>query len=110
LDEHCHLLAGNTNLIELVELIGRASFAVTNDSGPMHMAVAVNTFVFALIGPTSPEKTGPYRNKDLIQSELSCSPCFKKRCPVINELDSGKCMYELTVEQVFNKIKKWYKT
>ncbi len=109
IDNRCHLLAGLTNLPELVDLMSRASFSVTNDSGPMHIAVAVNTFVFALIGPTSPEKTGPYRNSYIIESDISCSPCFKKICPITDESNPGKCMQEITVDNVFSKIMENYK-
>jgi len=104
IDNRCHLLAGVTNLPELVELMSRASFSVTNDSGPMHIAVAVNTFVFALIGPTSPEKTGPYKNSHIIDSDISCSPCFKKICPITDVSSPGQCMQDITVSRVFELI------
>ena len=51
------------------------------DSGPMHIAAALNIPVFALFGPTDPAKTGPYgENHTVFQSEDACIKCFKRYC------------------------------
>ena len=93
---------------ELVELMSKASFAVTNDSAPMQIAVALNCFVYALIGPTNPSKTGPLRNAKIIHTNLSCMPCLKKECPDSNLLNSRKCMENITVDMVYKEILKMY--
>lgn len=93
--------AGQTSLLELAELFSRCEFSVTNDSGPMHLSVAMNKKVYALLGPTSPDKTGPYRNAKIIKSELNCCPCFKKECPK-NSNDSP-CMAIIKPEHVINQ-------
>jgi heptosyltransferase-1 len=59
-------LAGRTNLRTLAALLDFAALAVTNDSGPMHMAAAQHTPLVALFGPTDPRLTGPWRRPDCV--------------------------------------------
>ncbi len=93
-------LGGETTLRDLAFLYQTASLLITTDSGPMHIAAAVGTPVIALFGPTDPNRTGPYgKNHTIIQKELSCSPCFLKKCT------SMKCMSDITVEEVFQAVK-----
>jgi ADP-heptose:LPS heptosyltransferase len=53
-------LVGATDLLELAELLRRARVVVSCDTGPMHLAAAVQTPVVALFGPASPSRTGPW--------------------------------------------------
>ena len=93
-------LAGKTNLRELIAIISRANFIVSNDSGPMHIAAALNVPVFAIFGPTDPSRTGPYgKGHTIIREDILCSPCFRKSC------DEMKCMKDLSVEKVYGIIK-----
>jgi lipopolysaccharide heptosyltransferase I len=93
-------LVGKTNLHELIEVMKGARFVVSNDSGPMHIAAALNIPVFAIFGPTDPLRTGPYgRNHTVIRTEISCAPCFRKTC------DNVRCMQELPAEQVYEAIR-----
>jgi lipopolysaccharide heptosyltransferase I len=93
-------LAGKTNLRELIAVISRANFIVSNDSGPMHIAAALNVPVFAIFGPTDPSRTGPYgKGHTIIREDILCSPCFRKSC------DDMKCMKDLSVEKVYGIIK-----
>jgi len=77
-------LAGETTLPELAALIRRAAILLTNDSGPMHLAVALERPVVSVFGPTDPLWAGPYRRDGaVIRAELPCSPCYLrelKRC------------------------------
>ncbi len=92
-------LAGEIDLKELSALFGLARFAVTVDSGPMHIAAASGARVVALFGPTAPWRTGPYgKGHIIIRKGLPCSPCFKKSC------EDLKCMNGITVDEVFNVI------
>ncbi|MBI5187863.1 MAG: lipopolysaccharide heptosyltransferase II [Nitrospirae bacterium] len=94
-------LAGKTDIKELIEIMRSARFVVGNDSGPMHIATALKTRVFAIFGPTDPQKTGPYgRSHIVIKSNLECSPCFKKR-----RCKKHECMDTITVDMVMEKIK-----
>jgi lipopolysaccharide heptosyltransferase I len=78
-------LAGETSLSELAALISRAALCVSNDSGPMHLAVALNRPVVSVFGPTDPVWAGPYRHMDsVLRADLPCSPCYLRRlshCP-----------------------------
>ncbi len=76
-------LVGRTRLGELVALLERASLVVAHDSGPMHVAAALGVPVLALMGPTSPERTGPYgQPAHVLTNPLPCAPCYRRRCPL----------------------------
>ena len=93
--------AGKTTLTELAALYEKAALVVSTDTGPMHLAAAVGTPVVALFGPTAPWRTGPYGpGHQIITAELECSPCFKRRC------ETTDCMYQISVMQVFDGVKK----
>jgi lipopolysaccharide heptosyltransferase I len=92
-------LSGRTNLRELAGLIKNARFMVCNDTGPMHIAAALNVPVFAVFGPTNPARTGPYGNiHTIIREDLDCSPCYRRKC---NDL---RCMNGISADKVFNII------
>lgn len=93
-------LAGRTGLLDLVAVIRKAKFFVSNDTGPMHIAAALNVPVFAIFGPANPVRTGPYgKIHTIIQEDLPCAPCYRwKPC------DHWQCMEDLTVEKVYRII------
>lgn len=95
-------LAGKTGLKELASLTAKADFFVCNDTGPMHIAAALNIPVFALFGPANPIRTGPYgKRSTVIQENLVCSPCYaRKPCTKYN----WRCMNNLTVDKVYQNI------
>jgi heptosyltransferase I len=73
-------LAGMTTLSELAALIRRSALNITNDSGPMHLAVALNRPVISIFGPTDPVWIGPYgRPHAVLHADLPCSPCYLRR-------------------------------
>jgi len=53
-------LTGNTSLVSLPALIKRASWVISNDSGPMHLAAALGVPTLGIFGPTDPRLFGPY--------------------------------------------------
>ena len=81
----CVNLAGKTTVSELAALLARTTLVLTNDSGPMHLAVALGRPVIAVFGPTDPIWAGPYRRDGaVLRVELPCSPCYLRqlsRCP-----------------------------
>ena len=92
-------LSGRTTLGEAMALIERCSLFITNDSGLMHVAAALETPLIAIFGSTNPITTGPVGpNSRVIQSQLPCSPCLKPHCPE-GHLD---CMNQIDVDTVFN--------
>ncbi len=115
-------LAGRTTIPQLTAVLERASAVVANDSGPMHLAVALERPVVALFGPTSPERTGPYvdvagvaqppsagvvssvspqarapvpHKPKVLRSARPCAPCFEPDC------ENPECMRDITVDRVF---------
>lgn len=89
-------LAGRTDLLTLSALLQSATMMITTDTGPMHIAAAVETPTVALFGPTAPWRTGPYgKGHRVIQACRECLPCFKRHCP-----EAKNCMAAISVEQV----------
>ena len=97
-------IAGKTGLKDLLGVIGKAGFFVCNDTGPMHMAAALNIPVFAIFGPANPIRTGPYGSiHTVIQKDLPCSPCYAQTpCKKFK----FQCMEDLSVEEVVDAIDK----
>jgi heptosyltransferase I len=74
-------VAGKTNLRQLVALLDGASLVVANDSGPMHIAAALDKPLVTPFGPTNPVRTGPYRRGDaVLRLDIPCSPCYSRSC------------------------------
>ena len=96
-------LTGRTTIPEMVEWLRVCSVVITNDTGPMHAAAAVNTPVVALFGPTDPRLTGPYlsRGKVLHKQQLPCSPCFQRFC---HHTEDRECLHEISPEEVVDAI------
>jgi hypothetical protein len=75
--------SGQTTLNQLVGLLSRCQLLLTNDTGPMHLAVGVGTPVIDLsVGHVDHHETGPYGPGHwVIQPDLACSPCgFDQIC------------------------------
>ncbi len=90
-------LTGKTSLALALACIDRCNVFVTNDSGLMHVAAALNTPLVAIFGSTDHIATGPYSDRaTIIRKPLDCSPCMKTHCPKQHFL----CMEEISVEEV----------
>lgn len=94
-------LCGRTHLEDSIDLLSTCTSAVTNDSGLMHIAAAVDIPFVAIYGSSTPDYTPPLTNKAKIQYlNLECSPCFKRQCP----LGHTNCLKNITVDSVLKNI------
>ena len=102
------IAAGKTNVKQAVALIEKSDVIICNDSGLMHAAVAVDTPVIAIYGPTDYKRTAPLGEKHtIIRKGLECSPCFKMEGTekVVNCQYDYKCLKLITVDEVFKVVR-----
>jgi heptosyltransferase-1 len=97
--------SGQTTVSQLAALIERATLCITNDSGSMHLTVALGKPVVSIFGPTDPVWIGPYgRPHAVVRAEVPCSPCYLRKlrsCP-----NGHICMKEVTPEMVLERVEK----
>jgi heptosyltransferase-1 len=97
-------LSGATTLAELGALMQRAEFCVTNDSGPMHFAVALGRPVVSVFGPTDPVWIGPYRRPEVVvRAGVRCAPCYLRKlsaCP-----HDHACMRQVSAAMVLERLR-----
>ena len=100
-------VVGETTLLESTAILNECDLLITNDSAPMHFAVAVGTPVVAIFGATAP-KFGfyPYNPDDIvIERELPCRPCAVHgglKCPI----GTFECMLDIGPAEVYKNVKK----
>jgi len=104
-----HDLAGALNLIELAELISAAALFVSNDSGPLHLAAALQKPVVGFYGPETPKRFGPLCDERLIfYLGLPCSPCMSvDNAKTVNCTNHRRCMLDMTVGMVIPRLQQF---
>jgi len=94
-------VTGRTTILQLAALLSCCTVLVTNDTGPMHVACAVQTPVVAIFGSTDPIATGPLGDKaTILRDKLPCSPCLRRTCPE----GHLRCMKNVPVENAVNAV------
>lgn len=96
-------LCGQTQLHEAIDLLDTADAVVSNDSGLMHIAAALQKPLVAVYGPTSPDFTPPLsEHSHIVQIKVDCGPCFQRECPQQHH----KCMKSITSQDILKLITK----
>jgi heptosyltransferase-2 len=99
-------LLGKTSLEEAAYILSIVDLVVTNDSGLMHITASVNTNLISIFGSSSPFYTPPLMKDqfgEVIYKALTCSPCFKRDCP----LQHLNCLNNISSEEIFDKSVKY---
>lgn len=91
-----------TTLRQLGALLKCCALVVTNDSGPMHIAAALQIPVVGIYGPTNPVLQGPYGSQHVVvrNERLDCLGCNLTKCPIGNP-----CMLDLSVDDVMQGVR-----
>ncbi len=96
------ILAVGLTLSRLGALLERVHLFVSNDTGPFHIADAINTPYVVLFGPENPFRYGPYDTKSnsriIMGEKVSCSPCLKHTCK------THECMDSITTDMVWDGV------
>ena len=91
------VIGPDLDLAGLAAALAHLDLLVTNDSGPMHLAAALGVPCVALFGPTDRRRTAPAgEGHTVLDLDLWCSPCFRKRCPLLHH----NCMRGIGVSAV----------
>jgi heptosyltransferase-2 len=93
------MLAGQTDLAELVGVLSQVDLLVTNDTGPAHIASALSRPTIVIFGPTNPLTTRPFSPfGEIVREPPDCAPCMLRDCPI-----DHRCMTAITPDDIFDR-------
>ena len=99
------LATGRFTIGQLAAAMRRCALIITNDSGPMHVAISQKVPIVAMYGPSHPDLYGPYTDlATIVMADPPCNGCadgMKHHC------DDMQCMTRLTVDQVLAACDYW---
>ena len=100
-------VSGQTSLPQLVALLAESDVLVTGDSGPMHIACAVETPVVVMHGPTDPALSGPTAPDAIVlRHTLWCSPCYDASATAECRFGNPICMKAIAPRTVFAAVRR----
>lgn len=102
-------LVGKSGLQDLAAILEKSCLLITNDGGPMHLAVALGIKTVTIFGPVDDKVYGPYPAGNprhiVIKKNLSCRPCYKKfRMPQC--LHNKECLFLISPEEVLEQVRR----
>lgn len=96
-------LVGKTSLQEMVSIINYSKIVISPDSGPAHIAGALNVPVITLLGATASKRVYPWGSEEYVLYEnIPCLGCYKRKCYRQDRL----CMQLIKPERVFSLVEK----
>lgn len=102
-------LTGKTNLEDLVAIIDNLALLITNDGGPLHIAVALGKKTISFFGPVDPKVYGPYPPNErlhiVLKRNLECSPCYRN-FRLSGCLRNRECLEEIDLGQALDAVSK----
>lgn len=101
--ERIYNLCNQLSIEQTASILTHCEIAIGSDTGPTHMATALNTKTIGLYGPTSPDRVGLYGTEHImIHSDYDCLFCEKKKCNKKHKSDLyAPCMVNLTIDKIF---------
>jgi len=99
--QECLDLGGKTKLSDAIDLMSLCDAVVSNDSGLMHIAAALDKKLVAIYGSSNPHHTPPMNSQAVVEYlGLECSPCFKRVCP----LGHLNCLKQIPASRVITHL------
>lgn len=96
-------LAPQTSLREIIPFLNRSQLFVGGDTGPFHLASALGVSMVGIFGPSDPAQNGPFASDDeVVWKQVSCSPCYKRRCPGLGTI----CLTDIRVPEVLEAVRR----
>lgn len=106
--EKAIIACGKTTIRQFAALIKKCKLVITNDGGPLHIAVSQNVSTISIFGPVDEKIYGPYpadKKHIVIKRDLACRPCYKRF--KISECDyRQRCLAEINMQDIFVQIEK----
>jgi lipopolysaccharide heptosyltransferase II len=104
------VLAGKTTVDELAAVLARCDIVLSGDSGPLHIAVALNRPTISVYGPTDPAISGPYPRPGqtalVLRAGIGCSPCYNALTTAECPYGNTACMHHLTVDRMYHAVQR----
>lgn len=96
-----HLDEPNRSLREFAALLNQMDLLISNDTGPVHLACALNRPVVAIYASTDPKVCGPHKaeNATVVSRRAACDPCLKRKCRL------PFCFMQISPEEVYDSLK-----
>lgn len=100
----CEDFGGKTKLGDAIDLMSLCDAIVSNDSGLMHVAAALDKKLIAIYGSSDPHHTPPMSSKAVIEYlGLECSPCFQRECPLGHLNCLEKIYPSIVIKRLFSE-------